>query len=164
MVLVLGLGFSSIPQAKAHFVLASWDFPDNFGQGIAGFKFYENSTEAWVAAPYYTDIGEFYYLNYYETGYMLNWSAGVGFKLRVFSWLNVTLTGAEDVAEGKNYIQHNITVTNAGSVIFSQENLTYYDCAWTPPLVVYEHDVILNFLPANGEIYVVTVIYEVYYQ
>ncbi len=169
MSLVLMIGFSTIrpviPEqlGKAQFVIAEWDYPDEYGQGIDGLKFYENSTGGWVAAPYYTDAGTFFYLNYYETGYTLNWSAGVGFKLRVFSVLNVTLVGAGDIAEGKNYQRHNVTVTSAGITVFSQENFTYYDSAWTPPLVVYEYDVVLNFLPISGLIYTVIVTYEIYW-
>ncbi len=160
---VAAIGFSTIPPAKAQFVLASWYYPDEYGQGIAGLKFYENSTGSWVAAPYYTDLGVFYYLNYYETGYTLNWSAGVAIKIRVDTWLNSTLTGAEDLADGQNFQQHNVTVTNLGSVIFSQQNFTYVDSIDEDPRYFYQYSVILNFLPVSGLIYIVTITYEVFY-
>ena len=50
----------------AKFVLAEWDYPDEYGQGIYGFRFYENSTGSWVAAPWYNDIGSFYFLHDYD--------------------------------------------------------------------------------------------------
>jgi len=148
---------------KSQFALASWNYPDEYGQGIEGLKFYENSTGSWVAAPYYTDIGPFYFLNYYEIDYTLNWSPGVAMKLRVYTVLNSTLTGATSEADGQNYQQHSITVTNLGSVIFSQQNFTYYDAGTVADLVFYEYEVVLEFLPVSGLIYVVTVIYEVFY-
>ena len=166
VLMVLTLLVLPIQPAKAQFVLAEWDYPDEYGQGIDGLKFYENSTESWVAAPYYTDIGSYYYLNYYETDFTLNWSAGVGMKLRIFSVLNTTLIGIDDgnFTEGKNYQRHNITVTNIGTIVFSQQNFTYFDYAWVSgDLIFYEYDVVLNLLPQNGQIYIVTVTYEVFY-
>lgn len=164
MALVLGLGFASIQPARAQFVLAEWDYPDEYGQGIMGVKMWENSTSSWVAAPYYTDLGKFYYLNYYETGYTYNWSAGASMKLRADTLLNSTLTGATDLADGQNYQRHNVTVTCAGNMIFSQANFTYEDSDdLSAPMYYYEYYVILNFIPEHGQIYIVTVTYEIFY-
>jgi len=158
-------------ERPAKFVLSSWDYPDEYGQGIDGFRFYENSTGAWVAAPYYThyypdyheELGVFYYLDN-DQDYTLNWSAGVGMKIRIYTFLNSTLTGASDLADGENYFRHSISVAGTnGTVIFSQQNFTYYHSNnLTSPLYYYEYEVVLNFLPVMGEIYSAIISYDVY--
>ena len=150
-------------EQPAKFVIASWTgYPDEYGQGIYGFRFYENSTGSWVLAPYYNDIGKFYFLNYYDP-YTLNWSEGVAMKLRVYSILNTTLTGAIDEADGQNYQRHTVNVTSLGTTVFSQQNFTYVNVTPYEDIPAYEYDVILEFLPLAGEIYMVTVDYEVFY-
>jgi len=47
VLLVVGLLVAAIPPAKAQFVIASWDFPDEYGQGIYGFFPLENSSGDW---------------------------------------------------------------------------------------------------------------------
>ena len=146
------------------FVISSWEYPDEYGQGIDGMKFWENSTGAWEPAPYYLDIGQFYYVNPYITDYTYNLSAGVALKMQVDCLLNNTLVGADDLADGQNYLRHSVTVTCAGTTIFSQQNFTYLDSGDIgAPMYYYEYDVILNFLTVAGNLYVVTVTYEVFY-
>jgi hypothetical protein len=163
---------ASIPPTRAQFVLASWDYPDECGQGIMGIKMWENSTGDWLPVPYYThyypdyheELGTFYYLNYYQDHYFYNWSAGAAMKMRVDTLLNSTLTGAVDLADGQNYHRHNVIVTSAGTIIFSQSNFIYEDSGDIgAPMYYYEYYVILNFIPADGQIYTVTVTYEIYY-
>jgi len=173
LALVIMMAVSTIPttpnrqlERPAKFVLSSWDYPDEYGQGIDGIRFYENSTGDWVAAPYYLDIGVFYYFVPDTSAYTLNWSIGVGIKLRVFSVLNTTFVGIDEgnITQGKNYQRHSVAVAPInGTTIFSQQNFTYYDNEWVVgDLITYEYDVILDFLPVAGEIYTVTVTYEVY--
>ena len=163
IVLILGVFLTRLPQTKAQFIIASWSFPDEYGQGIDGIRFYENSTGSWLDAPYYLDGGVFYYLHYYQTGYTLNWSSGVGIKLRVYTVFNSTLTGAIDEADGQNYQRHNVVVRSGGITIFSQQNFTYYDVESVTEMWWYKYDVILGFIPADGQIYTVAVTYEIYF-
>lgn len=164
LVILLGPGFASIPitepqvQANPQFILSSWDFPDEYGQGIDTLTVYENSTGAWLAVGGFspnvghTDEGSF------------NWNASLGIKVRVDCWLNSILTGVSSTAEGKNHIRHNVTVTQTnGSVVFSQNNFTYFAAGALGNMYEYYYDVVLNFLPQQGEIYAVTITYEVYY-
>ena len=137
-------------EQPAKFVLSSWAYPDEYGQGIYGFSFWENSTGSWVAAPWYThyypdyheEEGEFYFLWYYVQDYRLNWSEGVAMKIRVFSVLNLTLTGAIDEADGQNYQRHSVIVTSAGTTVFSQQNFTYFDVTPSGDTPAYEYEVI----------------------
>jgi hypothetical protein len=148
-----------IPQAKANpkFIIADWDYPDEYGQGIEGFQVYENSTGSWVAVG-----GEYYYYN----SQVFDWNASIGIKLRCYSWLNSSLLLLDFPDEGYNYQRHNVTVTQSnGTIVFNQENFT---CTggetWAlNPMWKYYYDVVLDFLPAYGEIYTVTVTYEVWW-
>lgn len=156
-VLTLLILTSSIPPARAQFVLSSWDFPDAYGQGIEGFEIFENSTGAWV------QVGGYYG---YEDSQVLEWNASVAIKLICYTWFNSTITGAGSGALGKNYQRHNVTVTNLSDVVvFSQQNFTYVsvDTATDPPMWLYGYSVVLNFLPESGQYYTVTVTYEVYW-
>ena len=146
----------SIPKNKTQFALASWTFPDNYGQGIEAFEIYENSTGSWVLTS-----GAYGY----EDNYNIDIYANGSIKLRCYTWFNSTLTGASDTNDGKNFQQHNVTVINMGTTIFSQQNFTWFydDDSINPPMWYYGYEVVLNFLPLEGQVYTVTVTYEVYY-
>ena len=160
---------------RAYFTIAAWDYPDEYDQGLFGMKFWENSTGDWVAAPWYTH----YYPDYHEEEaafywcspsmsdyYTYNVTSGASLKLRVDTTLNATLTGATDLEDGKNYFRTNVIVTCVGIIVFSQQNLTSLvaeDDAGDP-IYYYEYDVIIDFLLVAGQVYTVTVIYEVFYQ
>jgi len=165
----LPLGLLSLPQGilevtiqepqKAKFIISSWVFPyDEYGQGIDALSVYENSTGSWLL------VGGFAPNVDHEDEGSFNWNVSIGIKIRVYSWLNSTLTGVSSTAEGKNVQRHNVTVvlTN-GTVIFNQNNLTYFNAGAVGPMYEYNYDVVLNFLPECGNIYTVTVTYEIYY-
>lgn len=147
------------------FTISSWTYPDNYGQGIDGLRFYENSTGSWAAHPYIgSDGNPYYFLNYYDIGYDLNWSAYNVMKIRVYSIMNTTITLAADAEDGKNYHKHNITVTTQhGEEVFSQQNFTYYDSDEFEDIIGYEYEIILNFVPVHGGLYTITITYELYF-
>jgi len=162
------------PLAKAKFVIAAWDYPDEYDQGLCGMKFWENSTGDWVAAPWYThyypdyheELGKFYYCTPSMSDYYTyNVTGGASLKLRVDTTLNATLTGATDLEDGKNYFRTNVTVTCLGTIVFSQQNLTSLvtEDDTSDPIYYYEYDVVLNFILVSGQFYTVTVTYEVFY-
>lgn len=146
---------------RAQFVLASWEFPDEYGQGIEEYALYENSTGSWVQIESKYVTNRFRY-NDTETH---DWDSGVGIKLAVYSWINETLTGIATGDEGKLYQQHSILVTSAGITVFSQQNFTYsyFDDGIHPDRWLYVYTVIFNFLPQAGAIYTTTVTYEIYW-
>lgn len=145
----------SIPPVKAKFVIASWSYPDEYGQGISSIYVYENSTGAWLQASKE---------DYDESG-VLEWDADIAIKLSVWAWFNSTLTGASDSDEGKLYQRHNVSVISMGSTVFSQQNFTYYDATTGlyPDLWWYIYEVVLDFLPEWGQTYVATITYEIFY-
>jgi len=86
---------------------------------------------------------------------------GSAIRLTVYSWLNSAITGATDTNDGKNYQQHNVVVTASnGTILFSQQNFTYVTAYDIEPMYYYQYEVILNFLPQAGDIYIVAVTYE----
>lgn len=152
-IFVLG---GSIPPAKAQFVLAGYEYPDDFGQGIERVIIYENSTGSWVFVQNY---------DYDDSQLTLEWAAGPAIKLRVYSWANGTLVGAGSANEAKNYFKHNVSVVDVHSaVMFEKQNFTYYDhFEEASPMWLYFYDVVIDFIPISGQTYYVTIFYEVYY-
>lgn len=145
-----------IPQAKAQFVLSSWDYPDEYGQGIQYISVYENSTGAWVLVD----------TIYYDDTLTFEWNASIGIYISVAAWFNSTLVGASDNVTGRNYLRHNVTVTDlSDNVVFAQANFTYstVNTFLNPPLWRYSYYVILDFLPEYAQVYTVTVTYEVFW-
>ena len=154
VLLTLGLLVAFIPPAKAQFIIASWDYPDEYGQGILEIEIQENSTGSWVSYDS---------LDYWESG-VYNWTIGMVIKLIVSTTFNSTLTGAGSLVEGKLYQRHNVTVMNdLDATVFSQQNFTYVDAAIENGIYDYVYEVILNFIPLSGAVYTATVIYEVFY-
>jgi len=137
------------------FVLSSWEYPDEYGQGIYQFEVYENSTGAWV------EIGNDYFP---DDPMIFRSPIGASIKLKCWTYFNNTIIGAVDVADGKNYLQHNVTVTdNIDATVFSQQNFTYeYGSLLYDPMWRYCYSVVLNFIAELGEYYTVTVTYDLF--
>jgi hypothetical protein len=145
-----------LPNPK--FIISSWSFPDEYGQGIDALGVYENSTGSWLA------VGGFVPNVAYNEEGSFEWNASLGIKIRVYCWVNSSLCGFGTVEEGKNYLKHTVTVTQSnGTVVFNQENLTYFAGGAIDEMYEYDYDVILDFLPSMGEIYRVSIILDIYW-
>jgi len=155
-ILVSVVFMGSVQPSYARFVLASWDYPDDYGQGIENIELYENSTGSWL------EVGSGYG---FDEAHIYEWPVGVAIRINCFTWFNSTLTGAGTITEGKLYQQHNVSVSLLGETIFSQQNFTYIDGdnGIDPPQWFYEYEIILNFIPTEASYYTVTIIYEVFY-
>jgi len=160
MVLTLGLLVTSIHPAKAQFIISSWAYPDEYGQGIEGFEIFENTTGSWVQATGLISPSSSSIINV-NSSY-----AGYSIKLRCWTWINSTFLGLSTTNEGKLVQKHNVTVRSQGDIIFSQQNFTwFYDSdAIDPPMWFYGYEVVLNFIFNQGQTYIATVEYEVYYE
>jgi len=148
---------SNGPADTTQFVLSSWDYPDEYGQGIDRIYFSENSTGDWVSvgSPAYPD----------GRNNIIDWNASVFIRLKVWCWLNSTLVGIDNTNEGKLYIRHSVTVAqNNGTVVFSQQNFTYSNAyPDADPMFYYSYNVVLNFVPIGGEVYTATISYDIYW-
>lgn len=144
-------------QTNAQFIIASWSFPDEYGQGIYDFDVFENSTGSWQNVGGPTE---------YDEENVFDWYTDSSIKIKAWSYFNSTLTGAATTNEGKLYQRHNVTVALVGgSTVFSQQNFTYLDVnTGEAPMWVYSYDVVLNFVPVGGAYYTVVVVYEIFYK
>ena len=166
VLLVLGLLFVSVPQAKAQFVIAGLgsNFPDEYGQGIKNVYLYENSTGAWVAI-FPSEVLTFPENNS-DTTITLNYTANTAIELIFGCSINHTYHGLSTFQEALDRMRVNITVYSVGQTIFSQNNLTwggglfFNDTASTWRT---HFDVVINVLIIAGSIYTVFVTYEVFY-
>lgn len=152
VLLTIGLLVASIPSAKAQFVLASWDYPDEYGQGIPYISV-RNSTE-WVET-----------FEYFEEA-TLEVAVDANVTLAVFVWLNGTLVGISSSEEGKSIIRHSVVVSSpSNSSVFSQQNFTFMlDTGESnAPMYFYRYDIILDFPLIAGTIYTAVITYEIFY-
>ena len=155
-----------IPQAKAQFVMASWDYPDEYGQGVYGFFVLDNSSGSFMpwSGPIILP----------DNASIFEAEAGISLGLEMRITVNYTFLGLEDpdpynhsaeLHPALNYVRLNVTVTALAEVVFSQDNFTYNleagdmgDGVW-----YYGQEVFFDFLTVSGTVYIVTVTYEVYY-
>jgi hypothetical protein len=139
------------------FVLSSWSYPDEYGQGIESIYAYENSSGAYVEypdSPYYSTDNILFEKNI--TGYV--W-------LQIYCWFNRSLAGIPNsLPQGLNLIRHTATVTQSnGTVVFSQTNFTKTASSQAgDPIWWLRYEVVLAFVPTMGETYTATITYEVY--
>ncbi len=144
--------------SNPRFIIASWDYPDDYGQGIVAIRAYQNISGSWVSlTPFDLTSGE-------STALEINYTA-TGVKILVKCWLNNTVVEAVDFEDGKNYIRHNVTLTLSGETIFSLQNFTY--TAGTDsqdPMFYYQYEGIIPFSPVEGAIYTAVVDCEIYFE
>ena len=165
VLLVISLLVASIPQTKAQaqFILASeaWEF-DEYGQGFYNYTVWENIT----LDGEWNNVGAIY--SYNDT-HIFDWNVSYFIKIYIYAWMNSTLTSAIDVDSNssRNLNRVNVTVTaiTAGTTVFSADNLTcdYSSDYWDPVMWLYGWDIILDFEPDYGEVYVVTFTQEVFW-
>jgi len=151
-------------QGKARFILSSWDYPDEYGQGIRNIAIEQYTNSSWVSVTDPSPPKGYYYDS---TVYTITTGEGSNGSLwiNVQCYLNATLCGIADIDDGPALLRHNITVTNsADSIVFYQENftLTYQTDAYAP-LYFYQYEVFTDFTPVSGEVYTATITYEVFY-
>ena len=150
---------TSVQPTSAKFVISSWEYPDEYGQGIGVIYVHENSTGAWL--PFTSPA----FILSTDSGVVtVNASANKAIRLGPVFSINHTLLGLGSIAEAKNIMRGNITVTNLGAVVFSQENFTYNtygDETATTWWVAYY--VTINLIIVAGAIYTVTVTYEIFW-
>lgn len=138
-----------------YFNIASWEFPDSNGQGIYACSFETNSSGSWL--PWRTTI-------FYYNDTLLSMNESKYLRLRVYVNLNQTLVGAASLADGKNFLRVNVSVSNnLGSIVFSLDNMTYEGGHDYTTYYQYWYVNILNFTPLSGELYSIIINYEVYY-
>lgn len=144
----------------AQFVLASWDYPDEYGQGISGISISQNIS-GWVPV---TPWG--WGPNNEKDVFVINYTA-TGIKITVWCELNNTVVGADSFDDGKNYLRHSVNITivgdRASGTIFSKENFTYLGGTDLDPMFYYIYDVDIPLSVVGGLTYKAVVHYEIYW-
>lgn len=139
--------------ANAQFIVASWDYPDEYGQGISTILMYIDG-----------DLEGFCNYNNASNEFII--SEGGNITLRVTTYINQTTVGVSTVEDGKLYIRHSVVVTTpSNSSLFSKQNFTYYDGALVPPTnrITYTYIIWLDVLWVAGTVYTATINFEVFY-
>ena len=80
--------------------------------------------------------------------------------------MNSTFMGLTDHVIGQLYQRHNITVRDSGGqIVFQQGNFTYLagDFTTYAPMWHYCYSVTLGFIPIAGEMYWMSITYEIFY-
>jgi len=171
MMVMFGLGFASIPKAKAQFVIAwtydtefdsSFDY-DEYGQGFYLYHLMTNYTYPdWNLHP---DYVESFYFNS-SSSYIHEWDVGYGIGVRFMVWMNSTLTGASDLTDGLDYMRLNATITGLGGIeLDAQDDLTaFYQSSYSDAeMWLYGFNAFFNVIAEEGITYTVTLTYEVYW-
>ena len=159
IVLISMMLIVSIPPAKAQFVLASWDYPDEYGQGIDEVYVAHNKSGSFVdfsGSPY--SAGD-------NTTIGLSTGGGYHLRFTIYVQLNRTrISLSKPWNDGHLFIRLAVTVTAGSTLIFSQQNLTYLAFGGTAdPVEWYKYSVIPDFIPLDGTFYTVVLSYEIYY-
>jgi len=164
MILMLPFAFLNVHPTNAQFIIASWDYPDEYGQGIRNVAIEQYIDGAWVGITVPSPPQGYYYgpsaFNI-STGGESNGSLWIA----VQCFLNATLCDISDIDDGPALIRHTITVsTSTNSSVFYQENFTLtYQTDFAAPLYFYQYEVFTDFVPQDGTTYTAIITYEVLY-
>lgn len=181
IICMFGVAIFPQPTRGTKFIISSIsNHPDEYGQGLYGFAFKENSTGSWVHIGSASSRFEGPTFVYYNGTWVLNGNyhespnpsiidlpANVSIQLLVYTLVNMTLIDAVDENEAQNFMRHNVTVTNldTGGVVFSQQNFTYsaYSSGSPPEIWMFVYTVVLNFITTINISYSVTVYHDLYW-
>ena len=147
-----------MPQARSQFVISSWDYLDDYGQGLYSIGIYENSTGSWLleATIYHT-----------TKNVTLDWFVNASIRLNLVTLFNSCITNADNFTHGQQFQRHNVTVTRTlqgQRTVYSQDNFTYSSSQLDSGFIwIYQYYAVLNFEIVYGVVYTITVNYDVYY-
>ena len=148
-----------INKEPARFVISSWVNDDGFGQGISVIYVHENSTGAWLP---FTDPAFRYPTD--SAIIEVNFTANTALRVGPTFTLNHSVYSLANIDAGINIIRSNVTVYNSTGLCFEENNITILSGGnQTPTTYWYYAYSAFDFLIAMGEIYRVTITYEIYY-
>lgn len=166
--MILGVFLTRLPQAQAHFVIAGWDFPDEYGQGIEVLWLQENSTGSWVTYPD-TGRGHLWFLSDDETTIPLNYTANTALRVEADVNINHTLFSfgpdKSENASARAIMRVGLTVSSPYGILFSLENMTWGGNVYDDSATVWTIDYvdIIEVIIEPGTIYVVRFVYEIFW-
>lgn len=152
---------------SAQFVISSWSFPDEYGQGIYIVTPYQNSSGSFVTIPNPdTGIGTCYWNN--ATTYNLNFTASTALRFDARVLLNYTRLGLShpaDIDLGRDYLRVNLEMFIASESVFSLQSMTFDDLdgLYETGIWWYSYVDIVNVILIAGQIYTVVITLEVFW-
>lgn len=149
---------TSIVANDPKFILAGWEYPDGYGEGISSVYMHENSTGSWVAVkePAFFLSTDSTTVDVLPNGHL---------RLQPSARINHTLRGLSTYAEAKAIMRVSVYVTMDGDDVFSQQNLTLEggEGVATPTTWWIAYEVILPFvLSVSLSYYSIYFTYEIY--
>ena len=148
---------ANAPQPRnPRFVIAGWDHPDQYGQGIYAITVSQNISGSWIG------IANLY--SYNSTIVEINATENIQIQFR--GWLNNSVVGATSLEDGKNYVRHSADIyEGTGHLLFSRQGgvCTYSHIYSDPNMFQYYYDLTLDLSPQAGHTYTVDLNYEVLY-
>lgn len=166
MILTLLLVRIPSPIQGAQFVIASWSFPDESGQGIYIVTPYQNSSGSFVTIPNPdTGIGACYWNN--ATTYNLNFTDNTALRFDARVLLNYSKLGLShpaDIDLGRNYLRVNLEMFLVNERVFSLQTMTFdnLDGQFETGIWWYAYVGIVDFILVAGQIYTVVITLEVW--
>lgn len=154
LLLILVLSLPAVtyiaPQSKPDhslFVLSSWDYPDEYGQGIDAIRLWQYLSGSWQS------LTPFDYGNTGNDTFVISETGPL--TVQVKGYVNATHVGASTLAEGQNYVRHSALVTTPSNIsVFSLQNFTYVTATDSlSPMFYYFYNATLNFTPQPATIY-----------
>jgi len=133
------------------FILAAWDYPDDYGQGIDAIRAWQYQSGSWVRVDH-TDPFDYGY-NQGNNTFVIQETGAL--QVQVKHYVNKTHIGATTYSEAQNYFRHNAVVsTPSNSSVFSLQNFTYVSGSdASDPMYYYLYNATLNFSPQAATIY-----------
>jgi len=168
VLLCLPLGLLSLPQGiqqneeinrePAKFIISEWVNDDGYGQGISGIYMHQNSTGSWL--PFTSPA----FLYSTDPNVVTVNVSDCALRVGPTFTLNHSLHSLANIAAGLNIIRSNVSVYNMEVLIFSSDNITMVSGGNQIPTTYWYYAYAeFDFLIVAGEIYMVTITYEVYY-
>jgi len=160
IIMIFAVFLTRLPATKAGFVIASWQYPDQYGQGIEEIRLYQWLDSAWEGHP---DTTFGWGPNAPSETFWIEADGALAIVFRC--WLNGTLTGVSSLAEGQNYLRHSVLVKSPyDASIFTQQNFTYVSGTDSlAPMYFYIYNVTLPISPEHGVTYTAVVDFEIWY-
>ena len=152
---------SGTPHDKdpAKIMLTSWVSDDGYGQGISEIYLHENSTGSWepFTSPAYIKPTNSSTVN-------VNITDNTALRVGPTFTLNHSLHSLSNITDGLNIIRSNVSVYNSTGLMFSENNITMQSGGnQTATTYWYYAYCAFDFLIVAGELYTVTITYEVYH-
>ena len=153
----------------AQFILSSWDFPDEYGQGIVIVTPSQNSSGSFVTiinpstgtGDVYPNNPTLYYHNFTD-------NTALRFKVRVrlnYTQLDLGLSHPADIDLGRNNLRVNLEMFIASESVFSLQNMTFdnTDGLTETGIWYYEYLDIVNVILIAGQIYTVVITLQIFF-